>query len=118
MTSTDDAMLFIMFKKQFTRCVELKDHIAKFNRSLPGSSTQTYSWMVKVCRNVIEADRIEQISRQRLEASKPGAADPVTPVVPGNFEKKGGEKGGGKGKGPIDEAKKRLSCKAWHVPEQ
>ena len=67
----------------------MKEHIAKFQRAQPRSSSQSYKWMIKVCQNVVEAERLERISRQRLENSKSNAADPVTPGV---------EEGGGKGK--------------------
>ena len=75
----DEAMLYIMFKKQFLKASELKERQAKFQRSLPSSSVHSCKWMRNVCCNVLEAERLESQSQARVEGCRTRAADPVTP---------------------------------------
>ena len=104
----DEAMLYALFKKQFLRAAELKDHHAKFTRSMPGSRVHSYRWMHQTCENVLEAEKLETHAKARLDGMKPGTADPVMPVVPG------GEKS--PKKTPADQEKKREELKNVACP--
>ena len=88
LTDNDEAFLYCLFKRQFLAAVELKEHHALFKRSQPGSKIHTYEWMYTTCANVLEAEKLESNARARVEASRPGAADPATPGVEDDSAKK------------------------------
>lgn len=96
--SKDDAtMVYVLFKRQFLKMHEMSGHQAKFERSLPGSETHTFKWLLRCCKNVLEAERLESTASAWLEGTKPGAVNPVTLGL-GEDKGKGGADGKGKGK--------------------
>ena len=80
LNENDEAMLYCLFKRQFLRATEMKDHHAKFARSRSDSQVHSYKWMYEVCRNVVDTLRLEVQAQQRVAGSRPGAADPILPV--------------------------------------
>ena len=78
MSSDDEIFPYTSFKKNFLAAKEMVEHIAVFKRASPGAHEHSYQWMYSTCRAVLNNERREQVSSERIAAHKSGATEPAT----------------------------------------
>ena len=75
----DEEILFVYFKPSFMACLDLQGPADKIRRSLPSASCNSYEWMYTAAKARLTTMRMEQQEVERMAASLPGAAHPLTP---------------------------------------
>ena len=121
----DEEFLFVHFKTNFfMECNELSEYATQVRRAKVGSKRNTYAWMYKTTRELMNTLRLERQEAERTKALLPNAPQPLTPGLdtkgkggarsPRAKSPGGGGKGGGKGRDPPTEAqlaeKKKVAC--------